>query len=134
MRRWRLTVVTVVWLAAQMAAFTAPMAAACTDHDHGAVSDGHPCCDGMPPGAICPMHQHAAADGADAATPAPADEAPGMRCVCHVSAEALATLLSHGILPPNFLLPYTLETASVKVADVRRFPHALYPDTPPPQV
>ena len=130
MRRWRLTLVTVVWLAAQMAAFTAPMVAACTDHDHGAVSDGHPCCDGMAPGAICPMHQHAAG----AATAAsPADDTTGMRCVCHVSDQALASLLSHGILPPDFVLPFTLETATVKVPDVGRSTHAAYPDTPPPQ-
>jgi hypothetical protein len=129
--RLKLTIVTLVWLSSQMAAFLAPTMATCVDHDHAARGGAHVCCEGMEPGQVCPMHPHSIRAGDDVP---PGDDRPAMRCVCHASDAGLATLLgATAILPLDFVLPFTPRTSAVTIVEMGRRPHSPTAEIPPPR-
>ena len=149
-RRAHLAVVAAVWLASQVAAFTATSLRACCEHDDAARADRHSCCAGMKPGDACPMHRPGRAAGADRTSRQPAShqhggdtsaeashgssDVPALQCACCASNTDLATLLfGHGILPPEFVLPYAPMTERIAAADGGAHVRAGRPDLPPPR-
>jgi hypothetical protein len=148
-RRAHLTVIAAVWLASQVAVFTATSLRACCDHDNVARADRHACCAGMQPGDACPMHRPGRAEGAGRASSPPpshqhgdtsaeaphgSSDMPALECACCAANTDLATLLfGHGILPPQFLLPYVPMTERIAAADGGAHVRAGRPDLPPPR-
>jgi len=124
-RRTPLLLVTVLWLASQIAVLGLSPFAECCD---GGVLGSLTCCEGMAPGDMCPMHRDSASTSADA-------DAPAMQCVCHVSNAALAAtvLLGHGLLPPVFILPYAPVAGALNVTDIAAQTLRAPADTPPPR-
>lgn len=106
------------WLLCQLVAVVSPLALSCDAFGLDSVD----CCDTLAPGAVCPMHHHAAGD-----------RTCRMSSACAHRDATLLTIVPVGVLPSSQTPSWAVAVRSAADAAESTIARAFTPDLPPPR-